>query len=620
VAVDSAGQVYITDESLIRLLVPQAGSRALLSVSETLPASLMLGQTGASYPIMVSNNSGAGATSGTVTVTESVSSGLTLVSMAGTGWSCSTNSCTRSDVLAPGASYPAIAVTVNVSATASSQVSNQVTVSGGASPSAGANDLIAVLGGAPAAPALVSPANGAAGVLLAPVLTWNAVSGATSYDVYFGTLSTPPLVTNTAETSYTPATLTLDTTYYWQIVARNGSGSAGSGTWSFTTGAALAPLRFVPVTPCRVADTRNPGGPFGGPTMAAGSVRSFAIPQSGCSIPATAQAYSINVTVVPKGPLSYLTLWPTGQPQPLVSTLNSFGGSVVANAAIVPAGSGGAVSVGVSNQSDVILDINGYFDSTGNVASYSFYPATPCRVADTRNPTGQFGGPSLFADQTRDFPIPLGPCAIPAAATAYSLNVTAVPDTDYLGYLSTWPTGSSQPFVSTLNSWTGKVVANAALVPAGSNGSISVFVTDPTDVILDINGYFGGSGGAGALSFYPVAPCRVADTRNANGPFGGPEMGAGVTRSFAIPASGCYVPSTAAAYSVNVTVVPGGPLSYLSAWPTGSAQPFVSTLNSFDGAVVANAAIVPAGTNGAISIFVTNPTHVILDINGYFAP
>jgi hypothetical protein len=79
------------------------------------------------------------------------------------------------------------------------------------------------------------------------------------------------------------------------------------------------------------------------------------------------------------------------------------------------------------------------------------------------------------------------------------------------------------------------------------------------------------------------------------------------------------VPS-AAAYSLNVTVVPDATLSYLSAWPTGSAQPFVSTLNSLDGAVVANAAIVPAGTNGAISVFVTNNTHVILDINGYFAP
>jgi hypothetical protein len=71
---------------------------------------------------------------------------------------------------------------------------------------------------------------------------------------------------------------------------------------------------------------------------------------------------------------------------------------------------------------------------------------------------------------------------------------------------------------------------------------------------------------------------------------------------------------------LNVTVVPDGPLQYLTAWPTGSGQPLVSTLNSWDGTVVANAAIVPTGTNGAISIFVTNPTHVILDINGYFAP
>jgi hypothetical protein len=52
----------------------------------------------------------------------------------------------------------------------------------------------------------------------------------------------------------------------------------------------------------------------------------------------------------------------------------------------------------------------------------------------------------------------------------------------------------------------------------------------------------------------------------------------------------------------------------------GSARPIVSTLNSWDGTVAANAAIVPAGANGAIDVYVTNPTHVILDINGYFAP
>jgi hypothetical protein len=242
-------------------------------------------------------------------------------------------------------------------------------------------------------------------------------------------------------------------------------------------------------------------------------------------------------------------------------------------------------------------------------------------VADTRGGAGTFGGPSMQGGMARDFPVPLSPCEIPATAGGYSLNVTVVPP-GYLGYLSTWPTGQPQPNVSTLNSWKGKVVANAAIVPTGTNESISVFVSNPTDVILDINGYFGQAGGAGALSFYPVTPCRVADTRGANGPFGGPEMGVGSTstRSFAIPASGCNIPSTAAAYSLNVTVVPDGALSYLSTWPTGSSQPLVSTLNSFDGSVVANAAIVPAGTNGAISVYVTNPTHVILDINGYFAP
>jgi hypothetical protein len=163
-------------------------------------------------------------------------------------------------------------------------------------------------------------------------------------------------------------------------------------------------------------------------------------------------------------------------------------------------------------------------------------------------------------------------------------------------------------------------VANAAIVPAGTNESISAFVTNGTDAILDINGYFSAPGNTGALSFYPVTPCRVADTRNPVGPFGGPEMEAGATRSFAIPSSGCYVPSTAAAYSLNVTVVPDGRLSYLSTWPAGSSQPLVSTLNSLDGSVAANAAIVPAGAAGAIDIFVTNETNVVLDINGYFAP
>ena len=471
----------------------------------------------------------------------------------------------------------------------------------------------------PAAPVLSLPANGATGVLVAPTLAWTPSTGATSYDVSFGTSAAPSVVANTSGTSYSPGTLSATTTYYWQIAAKNAAGSAASATWSFTTGTPAAGLRFIPVAPCRLADTRSPAGPLGGPSMTAGSARVF-VPMGACGIPATAQAYSLNVTVVPQGPLPFLTLWPSGQTQPGVSTLNSFGGTVVANAAIVPAGAGGAVSVFATAPTDVILDIDGYFDSTTVANSLSFYPATPCRVADTRGAVGLFGGPSLVGGQSRDFAIPSAGCSIPVTAKAFSLNVTALPLTGFLGYLTTWPSGQAKPLVSTLNSWTGKIVANAAIVPAGSNESVSVFVTDQANAILDINGYFGQPGNPGALSFYPIAPCRVADTRNAAGLFGGPKLDARATRSFAIPAGACNIPTTAAAYSMNVTVVPDGPLSYLTAWPTGSAQPGVSTLNSFDGSVVANAAIVPAGTGGAVSIFVTNPTHVILDINGYFAP
>ncbi len=468
----------------------------------------------------------------------------------------------------------------------------------------------------PGVPILVVPVNGATGVTASPTLGWLAAAGATSYNVYFGTASPPPLVTQTAGTTYVPGTLIPGVPYYWSITAVNAYGSAPSATWSFTPGYSGA-LLFVPVTPCRVADTRNAAGPFGGATLTPGSTRDFAVSESACGIPTTAAAYSLNVTVVPQGPLSYLTLWPTGQPQPVTSTLNSLGGIVVANAAIVPAGVNGEVSVFVTGTTDVILDIDGYF--TNAAGGLSFYTATPCRIADTRGPDGTFGGPSLAAGQSRDFPILSSGCGIPSSASAYSMNVTAVPS-EPLAFLQAWPSGQAQPNVSTLNSPTGLVVANAAIVPAGAGGAITVYTTDPTDLVLDANGYFAAPGNPGALSFYAVTPCRIADTRTAAGPFGGPALAGGATRSFNIPASACSIPATAQAYSLNITVVPDGPLAFLTAWATGSSAPVASTLNSWDGDIAANAAIVPAGAGGAISIFVPDPTDLVLDINGYFAP
>lgn len=119
---------------------------------------------------------------------------------------------------------------------------------------------------------------------------------------------------------------------------------------------------FIGVNPCRVVDTRDPNfQAFGPPFMAANSSRTFIIPASSCGVPQAVSAYSFNITVVPRGPLPYITIWPTGKPQPLVSTLNSYNGNVTANAAIVSAGERGAVSVYVAGDTDLIIDLNGYF-------------------------------------------------------------------------------------------------------------------------------------------------------------------------------------------------------------------------------------------------------------------
>ena len=85
-----------------------------------------------------------------------------------------------------------------------------------------------------------APAQGATGVSVNASLTWGAVSGATSYDVLFGTSPSPPFVTNTAGTSFSPGAMSANTTYYWIITAKNAFGSTPSALWFFTTGSPAA--------------------------------------------------------------------------------------------------------------------------------------------------------------------------------------------------------------------------------------------------------------------------------------------------------------------------------------------------------------------------------------------
>jgi hypothetical protein len=153
---------------------------------------------------------------------------------------------------------------------------------------------------------------------------------------------------------------------YWQPRA------AGAGSQPLDPN----PLVFVALTPCRVVDTRASQGfppAFGPPSLVAGASRTFPVQSSAsCPIPAAAQAYSFNFTVVPAGPSGFITAYPTGQPVPLAATLVWSGGSLTSNAAIVLGGTNGSIDVYANVTTDIVIDINGYYApggfGAGNIA------------------------------------------------------------------------------------------------------------------------------------------------------------------------------------------------------------------------------------------------------------
>jgi Chaperone of endosialidase len=119
-----------------------------------------------------------------------------------------------------------------------------------------------------------------------------------------------------------------------------------------------------------------------------------------------------------------------------------------------------------------------------------FVAITPCRLVDTRAGSLPFGGPPLAAGEIRVIPVPSGSCSIPAGAVAYSLNIAVVPVGTMMRFLTAWNDGAPQPNSATVNDRAGLVTSNAAIVPAGNLGAIDIYVTDATNVVVDINGYY----------------------------------------------------------------------------------------------------------------------------------
>ncbi len=125
---------------------------------------------------------------------------------------------------------------------------------------------------------------------------------------------------------------------------------------------------------------------------------------------------------------------------------------------------------------------------------------------------------------------------------------------------------------------------------------------------------------AQASNFYTVAPCRLLDTRDPGGAFGGPSLSFNISRSFTF-AGRCGIATDATAISANLTITAPTTAGFVTAYPASTVRPITSQLNYRAGQTRTNNAILALGPGGGVEIYLgqaSGAAHLILDVNGYF--
>ena len=402
-------------------------------------------------------------------------------------------------------------------------------------------------------------------------------------------------------------------TYWVYVVMKNASGNGvgySTGPVRIEKPVPSAPSYYVPLTPSRLLDTRTGQGgnisPLSDQTFTELQVTGVGgVPQ------ANVTAVVMNVTAVTPTGSGYITAWPSGEPQPLVSNINFVPGQTVPNLVTVKVGANGRVNLfNSAGSTHLLADVAGYYTTTPAPGG-RFTAVTPARLLDTRSGTGTGGAINpLGQDQSLNLNV-TGVGGVPASGvTAVALNVTVDQPTG-TGYLTVWPAGEQRPLASTHNYVPGLTVANLVLAKVGANGQVSIYNSaGNTHVVADVIGYFSATGG----TFVPVSPQRLIDTRNGTG--GVAVMGAGDTRTLGMATN--PVPGNATAVIVNVTSVNSTAPGYVTVWPTATGRPLASTLNPRPGVAVPNQAYLRVGASGGLDAFNANgSTDLIVDVFGY---
>ncbi len=255
---------------------------------------------------------------------------------------------------------------------------------------------------------------------------------------------------------------------------------------------------FIPVPPARIADSRcgsSPSQPFctteNIPSQNAslttfGSNTSKSITVAGVAgIPTShVTAVVLNVTVTNPKSWSYLTIWPTGSNQPVVSNINFTANETIANNVIVSIGSLNSVQIyNPFGSTDVVVDVGGYFTNSSGGSSY--ISSIPFRLLDTRitNQTLAPNGSLTLKINGEDGISTFG-------VSAVILNIT-VTNTTASSYLTIFPTTAPVPPTSSINWSAGQTIANMVIAPVDTSGSIVIANSfGNADVIVDVEGSF----------------------------------------------------------------------------------------------------------------------------------
>ena len=368
----------------------------------------------------------------------------------------------------------------------------------------------------------------------------------------------------------------------------------------------IAPLNnegYVSLIPARVLDTR-PGASTadglaagGGAVGPNGVIDLTVLGRGGVPLSGVGSVV-LHVTAVGQTAPTFITVYPKGIAWPGTSNLNPVPGSVASNLVIVPVGAGGQVSLFNSAGSvQMIADVQGWFP-----AGPRFTGVTPARVADTR-----VLGTKVGAGQSLEVQV-AGVAGVPTSGvSAVVLNVTSLLATTQT-FVTVYPSGTTVPGTSNLNTQLGNVAANLVVTPMGADGKIAVRNdSGSVDVIVDVLGWF--AIGAG---YTPVTPARVADTRATT------PLTADSSRIFQLTGVGGIPTAGVGSVVFNLTAVNHTASTYLTVYPNGSPRPLSSSLNPHPGVVAPNLVIGKVGPDGAIRIYNEQGTvNVILDVVGW---